>query len=268
MTEPPLGPPPPPAGYGPPAHGHPAYGHPAYGPPGYYGPPRFEIGAAFSWSWAKFKANTGTLLTGGVVVLLSIVAMYAVAIAAVFAVVPDPTLTMTSRSTGEFTHVGSYFATLGVAYATIFLLAIPLSVVSAGLIRTGLRIADGESPGVGSVFSYRNAARIMLTSLVLSMASLVGLVLCYLPGLAFALFAGFTLYFLLDQGQGTVAAIKSSFALVKNNFGNALVSILLAGLVASAGLIACFIGAIFTAPFAMLVHVYTYRVLSGGTVAP
>ncbi len=86
--------------------------------------------------------------------------------------------------------------------------------------------------------------------------------------LAFGLFAGFTLYFVLDHGQGPIAAIKSSFALVTANFGNALVAMLLAALVASGGFLACFLGLIFTVPFAMLLHVYTYRFLSGGTVAP
>jgi uncharacterized membrane protein len=108
----------------------------------------------------------------------------------------------------------------------------------------------------------------MLTSLIVSVVTWVGLLLCYLPGLAFGLFAAFTLYFVLDRQQGPIAAIKSSFALVKANFGHALVAVLLAGLVSSAGVLACGIGIIFSVPFAMLLHVYTYRFLSGGTVAP
>jgi uncharacterized membrane protein len=263
MTEPPPGQPPsypPPPGYGPPPPGY--YGPP---PPG-YGPPRFEIGGAFTWAWAKFKANTATLLTGGAITLIAVIAVYAIAIAVVFAVVPHPTLSMIDPQTDEFD--GNYFATLGVGYGVLFALTIPLAVVSAGLIRTGLRIADGESPGIGSLFSYRDAPRIMLATLIVSVTTLIGIILCYLPGLAFGLFAGFTLYFVIDQRQGPVAAVKSSFALVKNNFGNALVAVLLAGLVASGGVIACLVGTIFTVPFAMLVHVYTYRFLSGGTVAP
>jgi uncharacterized membrane protein len=273
MTEPPPGQPPytpPPPGYGPPppGYGPPPPVQPPYypPPPGYYGPPRFEIGHAFTWAWAKFKANTATLLTGGVILLLATIAMYAVSIAAVFAVVPDPTLTMFDPQTNELN--GSYFATMGVGYATFFLLTIPLAVVSAGLIRAGLRIADGETPGPGSLFSYRDAPRILLATLVVSTVSLIGLILCYLPGLAFGLFAGFTLYFVIDDKQGPIAAIKSSFSLVKANFGNALAAMLLAGVVASGGVIACFVGMIFTVPFAILVHVYTYRFLSGGTVTP
>lgn len=275
MTEPPPGPPyNPPPEYGPPPPGYyppPGYGPPppGYGPPpGYYGPPRYDVGKAFSWAWAKFRANTATLLTGGFVLFLATIAIYAVAIAAVFAVVSDPRITLTDSQTGEFEEVGNYFATMGVAYAAFFLVLIPYWVVLAGVIRTGLRIADGETPGIGSVFSYRDSPRVMLLALITTLGTIVGFVLCYIPGLAFGLFAGFSMYFLLDSRQGPVAAIKSSFTLVKNNFGNALVAFLLAGLAASAGVLVCFVGIIFSAPFAVLVHVYTYRFLSGGRVAP
>jgi len=280
MTEPPPGQPPynpPPPGYAPPppgyypsppGYGPPPPGQPPYGPPlGYYGPPRYEVGQAFSWAWAKFKANTATLLTGGFILFMATAVMYAVAIAAVFAVVSDPRITLTDTQTGEFEGVGNYFATMGVGYAAFFVLSIPYWVVVAGVIRTGLRIADGETPGIGSVFSYRDAPRVMLLAFITTLLTIVGIVLCYIPGLAFGLFAGFSMYFLLDSRQGPIAAIKSSFAMVKNNFGNALVALLLAGLVASAGAVACLIGIIFTAPFAVLVHVYTYRFLSGGTIA-
>ncbi|KRC64009.1 hypothetical protein ASE12_04095 [Aeromicrobium sp. Root236] len=270
MTEPPAGQPPyepPPPGYGTPPPGYPP---PGYGPPPpgyYYGPPRYEVGAAFSWAWKKFGANKATLLTGGLVLLLATLVLYAVAIGAVFAVVDHPRLSITDSS-GELDGAGDYFATLGVGYAALFVLLIFYSVVMAGMIRTCLRIADGETPGVGAIFSYRNAPRILLLALLTTLGGIVGTILCYLPGLAFGLFAGFSMYFLLDRDQKPIAAIESSFTLVKNNFGNALVALLLAGLVTGAGLIACGVGVIFTLPFGILVHVYTYRFLSGGRIEP
>jgi len=270
MTEPPPGQPPynpPPPGYGPPP---PGYGPPPPGyyppPPGYYGPPRFEIGDAFSWAWAKFKANTATLLTGGVILFVGVIAVYAIAIVVVFAVVSHPTLTMIDPQTGDLD--GNYFATMGVGYGALFVLLIPYWLLFAGVIRTGLRIADGETPGIGSLFSYRNAPRILLLAAITSLGTVVGIVLCYLPGIAFGLFAGFSMYFLLDHGQGPIAALKSSFSLVKNNFGNALVATLLAGLVMSGGAAVCLVGMVFSVPFGTLVLVYTYRFLSGGRVAP
>ena len=199
-------------------------------PPGYYGPPRFEIGNAFTWAWAKFKANRPHCSPPARCCSSAAIVIYAVAIAAVFAVVPDPRITMTDPQTGELEGVGSYFATLGVGEGA-FPAPIPFAVVWAGLIRTGLRIADGERPGIRSLFSYRNAPD-HADRLIMSTVTLIGIILCYVPGLAFGLFAGFTPLLRDRPRQGPVAAIKSSFAVVKANFGNALVAMLLAGLVA------------------------------------
>ena len=56
---------------------------------------------------------------------------------------------------------------------------------------------------------------------------------------------------------------------MKANFGNTLVAMLLAGARGyPAGSSPASSVSIFTVPFAMLLHVYTYRFLSGGTVAP
>lgn len=121
--------------------------------------------------------------------------------------------------------------TLGIIHLVIFVLTIPSSVLGAGFAR-------------------------------------LGLVMCYLPGLAFGLFATFTVYFVLERDQRPIEAIRSSFGVVKANFDNALVSVLLGGLVAGAGAIVCLVGLLVTAPVAMLVHVYTFRILGGGSVAP
>ncbi len=262
MTEPPPGQPPynpPPQGYGPPPPGYypppPGYGPPPPGyyppPPGYYGPPRFEIGNAFTWAWAKFKANTATLLTGGVILLLAMIAMYAIAIVVVFAVVPHPTLTMTDTQTGEVDGIGRYFATMGVGYGTLFLLLIPYWVLFAGVIRTGLRIADGETPGIGSLFSYRNAPRILLLAALTALGTLVGNGALLPAGDGVRAVRGLhACTFVLDQGQGPITALKSSFSLVKNNFGNALVAIA-AGRPGDgpAGRSLCLIGMVFSVPF-------------------
>jgi uncharacterized membrane protein len=243
----------------------PAYGQPYYPPM----PPRFDVGQAFAWAWAKFKANAATLIMSTLVVVLAFALAYAVAVVVAAAVVPDATFFLRSDpETGSLEGLGSYAATLGITYAVLFVASIPLSVLGAGLVGLGLRIADGQRVVFTDLFRVSHPARIMLATTIVALGSLVGLVLCYLPGLAFGLFAAFTTFFVLDREQRPVEALKSSFALVKNNFGNALGSQLLAGLAAAGGVVACFVGVLVTAPIALLVHVYTYRVLSGGTVAP
>jgi len=247
---------------------------PGYQPPGYppgYPPPRppgLDIGKAFSWAWQKFRANTATLMLGAFVILVIGIAVYVGALVIAHSVTGGSMFLHSDPDTGLPTDFGSYLANLGVVYAILFVASVPLSVLTAGYSRAGLRIADGEKPTFGSIFSLRDAPRIMLTSVTLSLGILVGLVLCYLPGLALGLFSSFTLLFVLDHGQKPVDAIKSSFALVKTNFGPALGVTLLAGLVGGAGVLVCLVGALVSMPVAMLVHVYAYRFFSGGTIAP
>jgi uncharacterized membrane protein len=242
----------------------PPYPQPYGYPPG---PPKFDVGKAFAWAWAKFRANTPTLVLGTILILIAVIAMYAVAIFVVFAIVDHPTLTLTDSHTGKFTHVGSYFATIGVAEGTLFVLAIPLAVLSAGLLRTALLIADGGSPRIREAFRVPHPLRVMATSTMISICTLIGFVLCYLPGLVVATFCGFAIAFVVDHGQSPVPAIRSSVNLVKENFGNTLLVIVLGGAVATAGLFVCIVGLLVSAPLAMLVHVYTYRFFSHGTIA-
>lgn len=232
------------------------------------GPPKFDVGNAFSWAWAKFRANTATLMLGTVLILIAAVLMYVVAILVVFAVVDHPTLSITDRHTGKIAHVGSYLATIGVGELTLFVLAIPLAVLSAGLLRITLLIADGDTPRVREAFRVPRPWSVMATSTLISISTLIGFVLCYVPGLVVATFCAFAIAYVIDHGQTPVQAIRSSVSLVKDNFGHALLVMVLGGLVAVAGVFACLVGMLVTTPVAMLVHTYAYRFFSHGTIAP
>lgn len=242
----------------------PAYGTPPTPPPA---SPEFDFGKAFGWGWQKFRANTSTLLLATLLPLIAVVVMYVAAVVMVFAVVDHPTLTLTDSETGDLTHVGSYFATLGVAELTIFVLAIPLSVLGAGLIRVGLLIADGGSPGLGEMFRIPKPWRVMLTSTMISVGTVVGLLLCYLPGIAFGLLSTFAIIFVIDRGEKPIEALKSSFTLVKSNFGSVVLASILGGVFAGVGILVCIVGALVTIPVGMLIHVYTYRFVSGGAIS-
>lgn len=240
---------------------------PPDGPRPGFRPPTVDVGRAFGWAWQKFRANTATLIVGAVVMLVIFTAVYVAAVVIAHDVTGGSFFLSTDRNTGQPKDIGSYLANLGVMYAILFAASIPLSVLTASYVRVGLRIADGQTPGIGSFFSLRDAPRIMLTSVMLSICSLIGLVLCYLPGLVFGAFATFTLAVVIDKGQSPVAALRSSFALVRTNFWPIVGVTLLAGLVAGGGFLVCLVGALVSLPVAMLVHVYVYRFVSGGPIS-
>jgi uncharacterized membrane protein len=81
-------------------------------------------------------------------------------------------------------------------------------------------------------------------------------------------FTWFTTVAIVDRNLSPIDGIKASIDVVKKNFG----SVLLAGLIFVAlilvGALLCGVGLLVTAPVAYLLLVYTYRRLSGGSVAP
>lgn len=232
------------------------------------GPPPFDLGNAVSWAWRKFRANATTLVLNTLVLFAVGILVYVVAFFVARGVVPDGRfLVEFDPETGAARDLGAYFARMGVMYLTAIVLLIPVSVLSAGFIKTGLRIADGESPRFADMFRVKNAPRIMLTAVLLSLGALVGLTLCYLPGLAFAVFATFTIPVLLDRDLGPLESIKASFGLVKRNFGNVLLIVLVGGALGAAGTFACLVGILVAAPVVMLLQIYAFRFFSGGPIA-
>ena len=100
------------------------------------------------WAWAKFRANTATMVLGTVLNPYRRHRDVRGCDPRGVHVVDHPRLTITDPQTGKFVHVGDYFATLESGHLTIFVLAIPLAVLSAGLVRITLlhrrwRVSEG-----------------------------------------------------------------------------------------------------------------------------
>src|SRR5690606_27183162 len=141
-------------------------------------------------------------------------------------------------------------------------------VMQAGIIRAALRITYGEPIDVKTFFQLDRVGAVVIASLLVSVLTAVGTMLCYVPGLIVGFFAQFTLFFVVDKGQGAVDALKSSFALVNKNLGTVVVlylGVLVAGAIGAA---LCGIGALVAIPVSIIAQTYVYRRLQGEPVAP
>jgi len=275
MTEPPAGQPPyepPPPGYGTPPPGYPPPGYgpppPGYGPPPpgyYYGPPPnpapYQIGSALNWGWHKFTQHWKVLVAG----MLPMVVLTLVSYIAYFVFYFDLVLNGDGMSDAE---ARDYIVRIGITVGVVLLLAIPVSVLQANLQRVALAIADGATPTFAMLYDTRRIGRILVTLLTLNAATFVGILLCFLPGIAFGLFASFTMLFVLDQDLRTIEAIKASFRLVQEHFGLALLSVLVIGVISGLGSYAIVVGLAVSVPVSLLMKVYCYRALIRGTVRP
>lgn len=259
-------PPPPPPGQG----GQPPYG----GPPGGYGgtppsgPSGYSVGNAFSYAFDKFKANLGPLI---LITVLLLVAAFVVqfvgnivssSLGSASQLTVDPT-------TGELNGLsGGLFGAAMIVSLLFSAISFAVQlVVQAGLIKAALGVTRGESVDLGRSFNGINWAQVLIAALLTGLGTFIGLVLCILPGIVFIFLTSFTLYFVIDRNMDAVPAIKASINLVKDNVG-ALVLFFLASIAAYIiGICLCGVGLLAAIPIVVLAQAYTFRVLTGDTVA-
>jgi uncharacterized membrane protein len=265
-------PPPPPPGYGtpPPGYGAPPAGYPPQ--PGFGGPgtPRFDVGAAAKWAWAKFMQNPAALIVP-VVAYGAVITAFALLAALLPMAFGETTSTSYTNSYGETTsgvdiaYGPASIAVMVVGYVLVFIAAIYMH---AGLTTGALDIADGKPVSIATFFKPRNLGSVFVVALLIAFGTVVGSILCIIPGLIFAFLTLFAIPFVIDRSLSPVEAIKASIATTRANVGPALLSWLVQYAVVLVGELVCGVGMIVAIPVAALIQVYTYRKLSGGQVVP
>jgi uncharacterized membrane protein len=241
------------------------YGQP-YGqaPAGYGAPgPAAGVGESFTWGWTKFTQNVGPFLLGvlaygAVIVVVSIVLFSLTVATAAIGVDPD---------TGQLRTGGG----LGLGFSYLLVIAVIMllgAFMQAGVIRATLEVANGRLAQVGTFFKFDDFGKIVLAALLVGAGTAVGYLLFVIPGIVFAFFAQFTLFFVIDKRMDAVAALKASFALVNRNLGTVVLLFLgvyAANLIGSA---LCGVGQLVSFPVGLLATTYLYRRLQNEPVAP
>lgn len=163
---------------------------------------------------------------------------------------------------------------LVVSFFTIGILA---PVMMAGYFQAIIQmVRDGREPVVGDLFSQmRLFLPLLVFSILVFLATMIGFMLLFLPGLIVALGVAFACLYMLplmtDRQMGLMDAIKSSWQMATQDAiaDHVVVVILFAGLLAIGSSV--FIGTLFTQPFAtvFVVSVYLERMgHNGSTPAP
>ena len=116
------------------------------------------------------------------------------------------------------------------------------------------------SPGIDFV-------QVVIASLILAVATIIGFVLCILPGLAVMFFTAFTLYFIIDKGMPAIEAIKASVSFVMANAGTLIVFFLACIAAYIVGALLCGVGLLVAIPVVVIAQAYAYRTLQGEQVA-
>ena len=143
------------------------------------------------------------------------------------------------------------------------LTALPGRVLSGDL---AAALAPGSDAMMDEVVVAARVPR-TLAAILVGVATFVGLLLCFVPGLVVMFFTWFTLYFVVDKNMPALEAIKASVSFVNKNMGT-LIGFFLAALVAYfVGALLCGIGLLVAIPVVIIAQAYTYRTLQGEEVA-
>lgn len=261
--EPPAAPPPPP----PPGPPDPPDQPPSWGPPGDAAP--WDVGQAVGYGWAKFQRNMGQMILAALAIFAAIVVF---SLLYVLAIIPASSGDGCSLNytTGDVDCDDGwpFLVTFGIVALLGVVFFVFAQVIGAGLIREALGVTEGRAFTTAGVFKFENIGNVVVTSLLVGAGTLVGYVLCVIPGIAFAFLSMYSLFFVVDKKLGPVDAIKASIELVRNNLGPALIWYLVAIVIVFVGELLCFVGLLAAIPVALVGTAYTYKKLSGQTVAP
>lgn len=246
------------------AGGPPPYG--AAGGPPPYGPPSgaVDIGAAFSWSFAKFGQHWAAFVLGGLAWFAVIVVIAVIGIGLVGGV---GMFTGADGAAGAAAGIG---ASIGFAIY-VAIMALLLVLFNAAFVKTALKVADGRPVSVGDLFDTSKVQQLVILALLVGAAALVASLLPVIGQIALVVGGFFVFYAvpaIVDRGEGAVDAIRTSVQLQTRDLGTGVLVYLLVAVVSWVGSAVCGVGVLVSLPVGALLTVYAYRRLVGGQVAP
>ncbi len=153
----------------------------------------------------------------------------------------------------------------GIAGLVVSLIA---QALGAGLIKNALNVADDKPVSMGEVWTWAGNGKVITAALIVAVATFIGTLLCYLPGLIVGFLLNWTMFFVVDKGMEPVEAVKASVKFVVDNLGNTLVFYLLGIVAFVVGALLCLVGLLVAAPVVLIGAAYTFRRLSGEPVSP
>jgi uncharacterized membrane protein len=213
------------------------------------------VGEAFRYAWQGFKANAGPWIVAALVLLV---------VGAIGSTI-EQTIRNQNLGTSRLDPTAT-FALDPAASAVNLLFTIINFAITAGLVSAALQTVDGRRLELGDFFRVPNFLQALLAAVLMAILTTVGFILLIVPGLIVLVLGMFYLQFAVDHRLSAVDAIRSSFRLVKDNLGTALVLILASIGVAILGAIALGVGLLVAIPVITIATVFVYRRLTGGPV--
>ncbi len=261
----------PPGGSGPGGFGQPpgGFGQPPGGfdqPPGAFGPGQptsggdgegepqpWTVGEALSQGFELAKGNPG-----GVFVPLLVGSLIA-QVPSVLGNGVDLAFKMAEDGSGEMVLLGGLVSLL-----FSFLSLVVTSFMAGGITRFALKVVRGEAAEFGDIFSGKDVfLPVLLTSLLVGVATGIGFVLCVVPGVVLGLGLSMALPLVVDRGLGPIEALQQSWTMTTGHKGEVFLYGLASFVLVLAGFLACCVGVLFVGPVLQLGWFFIYIRLNG-----
>ncbi len=219
-----------------------------------------DVGKAFSWSWEKFSANASPLVLG----LLAYVGIVIVVFFLWF-LIQGAILNTTVNANGTVSSPG-FFMTIFVGALGVLIFAFMGYLIQAGMSRVGLDIAAGQKAEISRIYSTDRLVKVIVAGVIVAVATFIGTLLCYLPGLIVGFLCQYFVLFILDKDLEPIDSIKASVSFVIANFLPLLLVYIVCGVIVFVGAILCGVGLLVAIPLAVLIQVYAYKTLQNEPV--
>jgi hypothetical protein len=213
-----------------------------------------DIGSCISRSWALVKKNFWPVV--GITFLIMMIPQL---LNQAFSIFTRPIIK-------EMVVSHSFSATGIFIILLTWIIAMPISsVFIGGLMKYYLKLIRGENATMSDAFSGFSSALgpLALLGLVQGFLVLVGFVFCLIPGIYLATAWYFATPLVIDRGMNFWDAMEFSRKVVSKHWFAVFGLMLVAGLVAMAGLLACGIGILVTMPIGLVALMYGYDDIFG-----
>jgi hypothetical protein len=196
------------------------------------------------------------------VMSLVMLAMYLVIYLPLFGFIMATTSTFPQD--GEIPTAPAFPVGIFLLFPVIFLaIACVGAWLMGGVYNTAFKQVRGERIAVGDLFSGgKYFTRILGAALLIGIAVGIGSIFV-IPGLIIAGLTFLTVPMIVEGGKGTIDAIKGSIEITKRDWLMFTLFAIAVSFIASAGIYACGIGLLATAPLAFLAPTLAYRDLVG-----
>jgi uncharacterized membrane protein len=144
------------------------------------------------------------------------------------------------------------------AIAGILTWVVPVS-LELPLFRAALLDTRGQRPTTEVLRNFDRLGPFLVANLLVGIMVGIGFFLLVVPGIILFFFSYLTPFYVLDQEQSPVEAIRSSFRVIRNNIGPMALLALFGALLWVLGLVLCVVGLLVTGPVVLIAATYAYR---------